>query len=201
MPNMLDMLNQALGSGGAARQIGQQLGLDEATANKAIAGALPMILGSLAKNSRSGGGDALASALDRDHDGSVLGDVAGFLGKGQAADIGSGILRHVLGGKRDAAASGLGKMSGIDSRKAAMVMSMLAPLVMGALGKARKERNLDSTGIGDMLQRNTDRIQRREPAVGGILGSLLDQDGDGSIGDDVAKLGAGFLGRMLSGRR
>ena len=44
-------------SGGATRQIGRQLGVDEGAASKAIAGALPMVLGGLA---RKKGGDLLS---------------------------------------------------------------------------------------------------------------------------------------------
>jgi hypothetical protein len=36
--------------------------------------------------------------------------------------------------------------------------------------------------------------------MGGMLGSLLDQDGDGSIADDVAKLGGGLLKNLLGKR-
>ncbi len=202
MANVLDILNQAVTGGNVANQVSRQLGLDEATTNKAIGAALPMILGGLARNTKAGGSDSLLNALDRDHDGSILDDVGGFLGQGQGAmSMGSGILKHVLGGRQEVAANGLGKLSGIDASKAASIMAMLAPLVMGALGKAKRDRGLDASGLDGMLQRNTERMQRREPAIGGLLGSLLDRDGDGSIGDDVAKLGAGFLGRMLSGRR
>ena len=53
--SVLDLVTQALGSGGAA-QIGKQLGLDGATANKAIGGAIPVLMGALARNSASSGG-------------------------------------------------------------------------------------------------------------------------------------------------
>ena len=44
-------------------------------------------------------------------------------------------------------------------------------------------------------------MRRREPEATDLLTSLLDQDGDGSIMDDITgKLGKGLLDRFLGGR-
>ncbi len=199
--SILDLVTQALGSNGT-RQIGQQLGVDEQAANKAVSGALPVILAALARNSSSSGGaGALASALDRDHDGSILDDIGGFLGGGGASGAGEGILKHVLGGRQSQVQNGLGQASGLSSGQAGQLMAMLAPIVMGALGKAQRGRGLDSGGIGAMLGQEQRHIEKREPALGGLLGSLLDQDGDGSVVDDITKIGGSLLGGLLGGRR
>ena len=59
-----------------------------------------MLVGALARNAQDPSkAGALSNALSRDHDGSVLDDVAGYLGRGDDAD-GDGILGHVLGGKQ-----------------------------------------------------------------------------------------------------
>jgi hypothetical protein len=63
---------------GAMNQLGRQLGTDSQSTQNAVQAALPLLLGALAKNSASSGGaDALAGALDRDHDGSILDDLHG----------------------------------------------------------------------------------------------------------------------------
>ncbi len=198
--SLVNVLMEQL-SGGTTRQIGQQLGVDEGAASKAIAGALPMVLGGLARNAqKQGGADALLGALDRDHDGSVLDDVAGFLGKG-AGSQGDGILGHVFGSRRSAVESTLGQASGLDSGKAGQLMAMLAPIVMGALAKQKQSQGLDASGLAAMLG------QERQSAGGGagqamdMVSSLLDRDGDGDIKDDVAKLGAGLLGGLLGRKR
>ena len=199
--SLFDLVTQTLGSGGT-RRIGQQLDLDEGSAAKAISGALPVLVGALARNSSSarGAGD-LASALDRDHDGSILDDIGGFLGGGQAASSGAGILKHVLGDRQNQVERGLGQASGLDSGKAGQLLSMLAPIVMGALGRAQRSRGLDAGGIGSMLGQERRRIERREPGLSGVLGNLLDADGDGSVVDDITKIGGSLLGGLLGGRR
>ncbi|MEM7587246.1 MAG: DUF937 domain-containing protein [Acidobacteriota bacterium] len=199
--SVLDLVTQALGSGGTA-QIGQQLGLDEKTTANAVSGALPVLLGALARNSSSNdGAGSLAGALDRDHDGSILDDIGGFLGSGNATNAGEGILKHMLGGRQGQVQNGLGAASGMNSGQAGQLLAMLAPIVMGALGKAQRGRGLDAGGLGAMLGQEQRRMERREPELGGMLGSLLDQDGDGSVVDDITKIGGSLLGGLLGGRR
>ncbi|MCH9649980.1 MAG: DUF937 domain-containing protein [Deltaproteobacteria bacterium] len=197
--SILDMLSQQLG-GEAMRQIGKQLGTDEGTASKAVAGALPMIVSALAKNaSKPEGADSLRRALEKDHDGSVLDNLGGLIG-GSQNKMGEGILRHVLGGQRGQVESGLGKATGLSSGSTGQLLAMLAPMVMGALGKQQRSRGLDSTGLAEMLGGERRRVEKADPGVAGMLTSFLDSDGDGKISDEVAKMGVGLLGKMFSGR-
>lgn len=188
--SVLDMLQQRLG-GDAVNQISNQLGTDPATTRTAIAAALPMIVGALARNARNPGkAGALANALGR-HDGSVLDDVAGYLGRGDTGD-GNGILGHVLGGKKETVQTGLGQAAGLDPAKAGTLLAMLAPLVMGALGKAQREQGLDTGGLAGMLGSEQQRAADAAPGVMGMLSSLLDRDHDGSVMDDIG----GMLGKL-----
>ena len=195
--SLLEMLTQQLDDR-AVGQISGQLGVDQGSAQKAIAAALPMMMSALAKNSSSGGGaSALSAALDRDHDGSILDDVAGFLGGGGNQGAGAGILKHMLGSRQNSAAGAVGQASGLDSGSAAKLMAMLAPLVMGALGRQQRTSRLDSTGLASALGQERQKIS----AQSSIFESLLDQDGDGSVADDLAGIGAKVLGGLFSGRR
>lgn len=185
-------------SGDAVGQISRQLGVSEDQASQAISGALPMLFGALARNSQSNDGlSSLAGALDRDHDGSVLDDLAGFLGNAQAHEsTGAGILGHVLGGRRGAVESSISRTSGLDSGSTAKLLTMLAPLVLGALGKQRRSSRLDDAGLADLLGGEQRRAVQQQPGMD-LLGSLLDRDGDGDMMDDVAKAGVGLLGNLL----
>ncbi len=195
-----DLMGQL--EGVPARQIAGQLGLGPQQANAAIAAALPMLLGGLTRNSATReGATSLLSALDRDHDGSVLDDLAGFLQQGSGG-AGAGILGHVFGGRQSNVENAVSRVSGIDPGKAASLLAMLAPLVMGALGRAQRGGGLDAGGLADLLGR-----QRSAPpatgagssALGGLAG-MLDADRDGDLMDDLTNLGGGLLGRFLGGR-
>lgn len=198
--SMVQILMEQL-QGGTTREIGARLGIDERQASTAIAGALPMLLGGLARNTQQrGGADALLGALDRDHDGSVLDDLAGYLQAGPGRH-GDGILGHVFGGQRATVEAGLGQMAGLDSAKAGQLMAMLAPLVMGALGREKRRANLDTGGLESMLRREQSQAPTEARQTMGMVGKLLDRDGDGSVADDLASMGTGLLGKMLRRRR
>ena len=199
MSSIFDLLAEQVTAGGMDA-IQRQLGTDEATTRKAVPAALGTLLGALANNStQSSGAEALLGALKRDHDGGLLDNLSGYLANPQEA-IGTGILKHVLGGNRGSVENSLGQSLGLDSRSAGKLLTMLAPVVMSALGRARREQSLDAGSLASMLGGERKRVTQKAPDGLGALGSLLDQDGDGQIGDDVAKLGAGLLKNFLSRR-
>ncbi len=220
--SLLEMLSSQLG-GQAAQQLSSQLGADPSSTQKALSAALPLLVGGLARNANKSpeGAQSLASALEKDHDGSVLDSLSGLLGGGgggvsgllggllgggasssqpmpsSRATDGDGILRHVLGDKRGAVQQGVASASGLDADKAGKLLSMVAPLVMGALGKAKRQQNLDANGVTALLNQERAQVERQTSgmAQGGLLG-LLDMDDDGSIIDDVGKI-ASSLGKLF----
>jgi hypothetical protein len=182
--------------GGGIGQIAGQLGIDQAKVSRVAAGAVPALITALAGNaSTSSGRSSLASALDRDHDGSILDDVAGFLGGGGGGDVGSGILRHVFGSKQSSLSQALGGASGLDASSVTRILAMLAPLVMGALGKAKRARGLDADGLASMLGAEKKAAAQAAPDAIGMLSKMLDADGDGSVVDDVTNLLGGLFGK------
>ena len=76
-------------------------------------------------------------------------------------------------------------------------MAMAAPLVLGYLGRQRRERNLDATGLADLLGREQQTAQERSPEAVGLLTRLIDTDDDGSIADEMAKMGTSLLGNLF----
>jgi hypothetical protein len=59
---------------------------------------------------------------------------------------------------------------------------MLAPLVLGALGKAKQQNNLDAGGLASMLGAESSTLQKKSSGGAEMLMKLLDQDGDGEDG-------------------
>ena len=142
MESLYDMLSSQLGQG-ALDQIARQVGGDRRTAEKAVPLALGSLMGALAGNaSERRGAEALSRALDRDHDGGILDDLSGFLGSADTA-AGAGILEHVLGSRQEAVAVGIGQKTGLDGASVQRLLAILAPLVLGALGKAKRQKQLE----------------------------------------------------------
>ncbi len=150
MPSLADSVMQQLQDRGAVDQIARKLGVPPGQATQAVSTALPAILAGLAKNAQSPAGAAsLSSALDKDHDGSVLDDDGYFDAFEQRK--GDGILGHVFGEKKPAVESQVSALSGLNGMQGADLMKMLAPLVMGYLGKQKSSGGFDLGMLTQML--------------------------------------------------
>ncbi|MNV56183.1 hypothetical protein D3C71_1484550 [compost metagenome] len=142
------------------------------------------------------GAEALLGALQRDHAPAAAGglDLGGLLGSvlggGGSATNGAGILGHVFGGNSDRAAQGLSQATGLDSGKTSQLLAILAPIVMSYLAQ-----RFASSGNPAQLSQALGQ-EAQAASSGGLLTSVLDQDGDGQLGiGDLLKLGGGLLGK------
>jgi len=180
-------------SGPALEALAGQLGADQQTTSSAITAALPMIVGAMAKNaSTEQGASALAGALERDHDGSILDNLGGFLG---STDNGAGaaILGHVFGGKQGAVEQGVSQMSGMDSGMVSVLLQNLAPIVMGQLGRQQRQGGMDAGSIAGMLINERQQQSGTGSTAMDMITRMMDQDGDGSMLDDIG----GMLGKLF----
>jgi hypothetical protein len=194
MDSLLQMLLGQL-SGDSLGAITEQLGIDEDAAQKAIGLALPLIIGSLNRNSSSAdGAQALTKALARDHDGSILGDLASNLMKPALQDDGMAILGHVLGEKRTSASSSIAKATGIEPEQVMQLLALLAPVVLGALGKVQREKQLDPGGVASLLTQEREQASSKLPGIA----QLLDMDGDGDVTEEMINIGGSLLSSFLS---
>lgn len=206
-PSLVDQLLSQL-QGAPLQQMAQQLGTDTAQTQQAVGAALPLLLGALGRNAAQPAGAAsLLGALQRDHAGGLdlgglLGSLLGGAGGGQGgggASLpgGADILGHIFGGDQQRAQSGLGQATGLGAQ-AGPLLQMLAPIVMAFLAQRAHAGGMDAGGLGQVLGQERARAQQQGGIGGGLLGSLLDQDGDGQVGlSDLMKIGGSFL----AGRR
>ena len=85
-------------------------------------------------------------------------------------------------------ATGLGANAG-------QLLQMLAPIVMAFLAQRVSAGGLSADGLGQVLGQEKAQVQQQGGLGGGLLGALLDQDGDGQVGlSDLMKIGGSFLG-------
>jgi hypothetical protein len=197
MSSIMEMVAAQLG-GGTLDQISRQLGTDEGTAGSAISAALPALLGALARNaSNPEGAQSLDNALAKDHDGGVLDNLSGFLGQAQSGP-GDGILNHVFGSRRPMVEQGVSKSTGMDAAKVGELMTMLAPVVMGALGRAKRQTGMQAQDVANMLGSERQALAQNAPQAMGLLDKMLDADGDGDVDlGDIAQHGFGLLSKMM----
>ena len=184
--------------GGGIDEIAREVGVSGGDVSKVLAGAVPAIMAGLTRNAgSSAGAEALFGALDRDHDGDILDDVLGYLGGGGDAASGAGILGHVLGGRRAGIEQTVSRSSGVDLAAVSRIMAMVAPLVMGALGKAKRQHGFDASGLADALGRQEQTARRTSPSAVDVFSRMLDGDRDGDPMDDIVTLGSDLLGSLF----
>jgi len=194
MGGIMDMITQQMGAG-MMQQMAEKIGGNNDAVKRAAAVAVPMILAALKRNASSRqGAETLARSLDKNHsDGGILGNLGSLFG-GSSIQNGGKILGHVFGNKQGNMTQQLGKATGIGSKGAGDLMSILAPMVMGALGKSKQQGNIGVSGLQDLLTQEHQTIQRRQPKQLGMIEGLLDSDGDGDVDmTDILKAGSGLL--------
>ncbi|MEZ5006638.1 MAG: DUF937 domain-containing protein [Chitinophagales bacterium] len=188
---MADLLRQLQSQFSAKTidKIAGQIGGNQQQTSAAVSAALPMILQALSKNaSNEAGAASLFNAIAKDHDGSALSNLSGLIGNFQNGP-GAGILKHVLGPKQNTAETIVSQSSGLNSQATSQLLQILAPIVMGQLGKQKQKSGLDVGGLANLLMNNTVKQQKKAPQAASFLNQFLDQDGDGNIKDDLTNMG------------
>jgi hypothetical protein len=153
-----------------------------------------------------GGGAAPAASGGM---GGLLGSVMGMMGGGQQQQsnplsTGMSILGHVLGGSQQRTAQGVSQASGLSAQGSSALMAMLAPMVMGALGKMMSGGAAQGAqGLAGIIGGDMSRLGHPEPAHAqqkGFMGGMLDADGDGDVdASDLLSRGSMLMG--LFGKR
>ncbi len=177
----MDLLKTILESqGGGVKQLANQFGLDSNQANSALAQLIPALAGGVKKNVQQGGLDSLISALNSGNHSQYLDNPSQLESESTISD-GNAILGHLLGSKDVSrkVASHAAQNTGIDSSILKKMLPIVATMVMGGMSK--------QSGSGGVLGALLSGGQSRKSSSGleGLVTSFLDQDGDGSIVDDL----------------
>lgn len=209
--NLLDMIMSAQG-GATAQHAGAQLGLNQQQSQSAIAALLPAISSALKKNTANPQGLAgLLGALQGGQHEQYL-ENPQMLGQPQTVNDGNAILGHLFGSKdvSRAVAGHAAQKTGLGADVLKKLLPLVATMAMGSLSKQTRQPNMKSalaglamqhlmggkqSGLGSILGAVTGangRQQRRAESTRqqgmGIIGKLLDADGDGSMMDDVLSM-------------
>ena len=149
-------------------KIASALGLDRSVAQKAIGGAVPALLASLADvASTPNGARQLANTLAQQQPGSLesLKGLIGGSGPNTLAETGSSMLSGLFGGGAlDTMAQSIGKFAGLDGGSSKSLLGMLGPVVLGALGQQQRSAGLDASGLASLLGSQKDQIAAAIPS-------------------------------------
>jgi hypothetical protein len=204
-----DLLTGLLGGLGGSSQNGNQSGVGNLLGGLLGGGAAGSLLGGLmgggsnsSQQGQGGGAADMLAGLLGGGGGGMANVLGGLLGTAPASSRSTniaGILGNILGGGNVAPIQqGVSKATGLDTNKIGALMAMLAPLLMGALGKMKRQQGLDAGGLSRVLENDRQTIEQRVPEAGNIS-KFLDSNRDGKVDmkDDIAKVGMALGGAML----
>ena len=195
--NLIELITGNAGNQ-VASQAENKFGISKNQIIALLAVAAPLVISYLRKKSQEdpNEAEALNNALDKDHDGSILDNPAQVESRLQE---GGSILDHIFGGQKAQVENQLSQNTGISMDKIGPVLAMLAPLIMGYIGKEKQASGANAGGLGDLLGGILGGAQQQAQAqpssplndiLGSVLGGATQQSG-GGLGD--------LLGSVLGG--
>lgn len=208
---LIDLLTGNTGSQ-VAERAESKFGINRNQVLALLAVAAPLIISYLSKKSQSASeAESLNAALDKDHDGSILNDVT----QAEARQSeGNSILNHIFGGEKQDVENQLSQKTGISIDKIGPVLSMLAPIIMGYIGKEKQQGNVGAGGLGGLLdsilgnvssQTQNEQSNPLNDIIGSVLGGGQSNSSNplndilgGVLGtDNEQKKDSGGLGSIL----
>jgi hypothetical protein len=166
-------------------QLAGSLGIKKQTAAQIVPAVLPLILGGLKRQMETRGGANRANLiLNKYGSASVLDSIGDLFAEKAAEKKPDPKLGGLLGDAGTKAAGTLASKFKLDKSTVMKIIVMLAPIVLGFLTRKRDQGGLGAAGIA----------------------ALIDQNGDGSVLDDVAGFllkglkpgsGGGLLGGLM----
>ncbi|RZJ48373.1 MAG: DUF937 domain-containing protein [Chryseobacterium sp.] len=195
--SLIDLLTGNTGNQ-VAEQAESKFGISKNQIIALLAVATPLVISYLRNKSQDAKeAEALNNALDKDHDGSILDDASQLDNR---QEEGGSILSHVFGNQKNTVENKLSQNTGISIDKIGPILAMLAPVIMGYIGKEKQQNNVGAGGLGDLLggilggAQNQAQQQQSSP-LNDILGSVLGGGQSQSSGNPLNDI----LGSVLGG--
>lgn len=195
--SLIDLLTGNTGNQ-VAEQAENKFGISKNQIIALLAVATPLVISYLRNKSQDNKeAEALNNALDKDHDGSILDDTSQLEAR---QNEGGSILSHVFGNEKSTVENQLSQNTGISIDKIGPILAMLAPVIMGYIGKEKQQNNVGAGGLGDLLGgilggAQTQAQQQQSNPLNDILGSVLGGGQSQSSGNPLNDI----LGSVLGG--
>lgn len=195
--SLIDLLTGNTGNQ-VAEQAENKFGISKNQIIALLAVATPLVISYLRNKSQDAKeAEALNNALDKDHDGSILDDTSQLDNR---QNEGGSILSHIFGNEKSTVENQLSQNTGISMDKIGPILAMLAPVIMGYIGKEKQQNNVGAGGLGDLLggilggAQSQAQAQQSNP-LNDILGSVLGGGQSQASGNPLNDI----LGSVLGG--
>ena len=174
--NLLEIVKKQI-SGEVLQKAAAFLGEDTSASQKALNAILPSLLGGVVNQSTSiSSATNLMNTLTTDnHDGSIFNSLNNLLNGGSATQglmaAGDGIVKSLFGNNTSGIVDWIASYAGMKTGSASGLMSLAAPVVMGAIGKQISGGQTGVSGLMSLLGGQTNFIKNALPAgLSSVLG-------------------------------
>ena len=174
--NLMDMAKSYL-TNELVSKASNALGESEGGISKIISAAVPSLISSIAdKTSTTDGANAVAKMAADQHSSGLLGSLGNFFGgddnSNNMLSSGGGIISSLLGGKGNMLTSLISNFAGSKSGTVGTILSMVAPAILGMIGKHSSDNNVPASGLGSLMAGQKDLAMKALPS-GFSLSSLF----------------------------
>ena len=153
------------------------VGESESSTHQALHGAVPGLLGGLLNfSSTNEGASSLANMVRDGGYGAALENPGSLFGGGATTSsvmsVGQSLIGKIFGNKSSSVTDAIASSSGVKSSSANTLMSLLAPLTLGVVGKmASSQGGMNASGIANLLRSQRGDIAEAAPSgISQILG-------------------------------
>ena len=162
--NLISVVNQFL-TPDVIAQIASFLGIDRSATQKAAGATIPTILAGLSDLvGTPAGANQLSKLLSQQQAGNPA-DLLRNSGAQGLAQMGSSMLSGLFGGRTaDTMAQAIGRFAGTGESGGKSLISVVGPLVLGALGQHQRDAGLDANGLASLLRSQKNQIMAAIPS-------------------------------------
>jgi OmpA-OmpF porin, OOP family len=178
--NLLDTIKRQIGSE-IIQKAADFMDEESGVTKKALEIALPSLLGGMMNQVKepNSATSLLSKITEGGHDGSIFETFGNLLGGGSATqgllDSGESIVNGLFGNKTSSIVDWIAAFTGIKTGSASGLMNLVAPLVMGAIGKNVVGENMGLSGLTSLLNSQSSIVQNALPAgLASVLGLKMD---------------------------
>ena len=174
--SLLDAISSHL-TPNVVRSASSLVGESESSTRQTLNAAAPSVLSGLTNMVSSREGASNLTNMIRDGGfGSAVDNVGSLFGGGAATanmlSTGQQLIGKIFGGRSSAVTDAVARTGGVKSASATKLMALVAPFVLGILGKRASEQRLDSTGLANVLLNEKSDIAAAAPqSVSQLLNS------------------------------
>ncbi len=168
--NLIELFNNTV-SDVLVRQSSAMLDESSESTSSAVEKIFPALLNAILikGNTDSGAKDLLDFMSANRIDEALHDDVPSLLAGGPETEKltadGAGILKYLFGGKLSYMVDWISSGNGLKTSSASTLLKIIAPLVMGAIARAVKEKSLNASGLKDLLNSQKPFVDASGPAA------------------------------------